>query len=80
MRIYRGSAEALHEAGRPIGRAELIHAEGVAGRGAASTELDRAARTATRAASSPSVGRPRTTLTRGSVSIDRAYDAPVENR
>jgi len=78
--IYRGSAEARHEAGPIEGRAELVQAE-VAGRGrVASTEVDRAASIATSAASSSSAGVPRTTLTSGSVSIDRAYDGSGDIR
>ena len=76
--IYRGRAEARHEAGPADGRADRAHADRCGCTGAASTALDAAVRTVTSAASSSAVGSPRTTLTSGSAFIDRAYDDPVE--
>jgi hypothetical protein len=74
MMIYRGRAEARHEAGPIDGRADLAQAD-VGGRGGRpSIDADPAATTATSAASSRSVGVPRAILTRGSSFIDRAYD------
>lgn len=78
--IYRGSVDCRQDAEPIDGRADIIQAEVARRGGAASMVLDLAATTVTKAASSASVGVPRTTLTSGSVSIDRAYDAPGDIR